>query len=533
MSKTQRRDFIKGFFFEARTNTTLTEYSGEWTYKQAAHLLRRATIGVTDSEIRAAVTDGLKKTVDKLLTNYTPNTSYISDFIGQDAEVVPPMDRNSDEFKTWQQNQINHRERLMRWWLKIISSNTVVSIQDKMSLFWADHLTVGFDSVGPGEFMYEHNNLYRKYSLGNFKDFIREGSTTSAMLRYLNGDMNFVDAKNNKINENFSRELLELFTTGVYDLEGKANYTQTDVYEGARALTGWVQGNSPKGQKFKSPKGMFLQQRWDSKEKTYLGKTGNWKLDDVINIIFGERAKQVAEFVCNKLYKEFVYDLSAEKDIVVELAKTFQASNWEIKPVLKQLLLSEHFYDNTNVGATHKSPMDYLVGLIRTLQLKNIPDFTEDKNIIPMRELYMRMISQGMDPFEPPNVAGWEGGRAWISAATLPARQKFLNDVMDINIKGKMPPPGQSQPPIFYQFDAVAFAKTFPDFDDIKKLTQNMTQFFLNVEPSKKEFDLLYNTILSGGADYEWKIDDPTQKANERIRKFIKVVGSLAKFQLK
>lgn len=444
---------------------------------------------------------------------------------------MPPGDRNSAEFQKWQQDQINKRERLMRWWLKIISS-APFSIQEKMSLFLADHLTVGFDSVGPGEFMYEHNNLYRKYSLGNFKEFISDGSKTSAMLRYLNGDMNFVDTKNNKVNENFSRELLELFTTGVYDLYGNQNYSQTDVYEGARALSGWVQSSSPKGQKFRSPKGQFIQQRWDNKDKMYLGKKGNWKLDEILNIIFSERSVQVSEFVCNKLYKFFVYDLSSDKNIVQELAKTFKENNWELKPVLKQLLMSEHFYDNSNIGAVHKSPLDFYIGLVRSLKLQLIPDFTEDKSVIPIRELYARLVTQGMDPFEPPNVAGWEGGRSWISVATLPARQKFVNDVMDEKLKGKNPPPGQQFPPIFYKFDAISFAKNFKDYNDIKKLSKNMALYLLNTSPSDKEYLFLYNSLLDGGVDYEWSLDDSNQKPNERIRKFLKAVATLSKYQL-
>lgn len=514
------------------TSTSLTPFTptstNAWDYAKAAHLLRRTVIGVKDAEIRQAVTDGLDKTLAKLFTPFTPSTERIKSWIGTEPQIAPPRGtRQGDpEYDAWFNTMLTHRSESAKWWLQVFTTSSV-SIQERMVLFWHNHFVSETDVVRTGEWMVQQNFLLRKHALGNFKTFTREITTDAAMLMYLDGVQNFKTRTNTQINENYARELQELFTMGVTDRAGNPNYTQKDVSEAARALSGWIIPQGSKGQMYGSLTSKFESIRWDSGSKTFLGQTGNWNTDDVINIIFAQKGEQVAKYICEKIYKAFVYDIP-DYSIVDGLADTFKNNNYEIKPVLDQLFRSEHFYDPTNIGAIPRSPTDYIVGMIRSFNLTNIPDFTPTLTGRTSNVLSDKLDSLGQLVNNAPNVKGWPGGRTWVSTSTLPARQQFVLDVMD----AKLTNGSRTSPQTIFQFDAVAFAKTFPNPNNLKQLTTDMAQFLLNVPPSATEFASLFETIVDGGKDYEWNINDAAQRPAERIKKFIKAAAQLAKFQL-
>jgi uncharacterized protein (DUF1800 family) len=270
----------------------------------------------------------------------------------------------------------------------------------------------------------------------------------------------------------------------------------------------------------------FILLFWDSGSKTIMGRTGVWRADDVVDIIFEQRADQVSKFICEKLYRTFVYDIP-DRVVIAEMAQSLRNNNWEVKPVVEQLLKSAHFYDETNIGALDKNPVDYLIGTIRGMGLANVPDLEPAATGRTTRDLSGRLSALGMTLFDPPNVKGWPGGRTWISTSTLPPRQKFSIDVAGGVLKG----PGANGTR-FYVFDPVAFGKSFPQPDNIHALSADMAQFLLNTPPSDKEAQHLYQTLLDGGVDYEWRINDPEQKPAERIRKFLAAAFQLAKYQL-
>jgi uncharacterized protein (DUF1800 family) len=505
-----------------RSSTGLEAYTGPWDYAHAAHLLRRATIGPTEAEIRQAVTDGLAATIVKLFTSFAPPLDLISSWAGQDPQIRPASASQAD-VDAFQQTAFDHRMQLTKWWPKVMAT-APLSIQERMTLFWHNHFTSEFDVVNFAEFMYTQNQLLRTNALGNFKKFVRDVTVDIAMLIYLDGGKNYKTGNRDNINENYARELQELFTMGVTDWDGNPNYTETDVHEAARSLSGWVGVPSSKGTLYAGLTSQFLSIRWDSDNKTFLGQTGKWNTDDVINIIFTQRADQVAKYICGKLYRAFVYDIP-DRVVVAQMAETLRTNNWEIKPVMEQLLTSAHFYDETNIGAMEKSPIDYVVGLVRGMRLGNIPDFVPATGRVAI-DLVNRLDVFGQLGFNPPNVKGWPGGRSWISTSTLPIRQKFTIDVSNGAIKGR------GSDTTYYMFDPVVFAKTFPNPGEIDELAADMARYFLNVEPSAKESQILYDTLLDGGAPYEWKIDDPAQKPDVRIRKFLAALVQLAKFQL-
>jgi uncharacterized protein (DUF1800 family) len=496
-----------------------------WDYMKAAHLLRRSMVGSTDPEIRTALAEGLDATIDRLLTPFTPASDDIATWAGQDPQVRPPA-QGTPEFDAYQLAYQQHKEQLLRWWLRTIATSPV-SIQEKLTYFWHNHFTSELQVVNFAEYMLTQNQLLRSNMLGNFKEFVRAVTKDLAMLIYLDGIKNYKSGARNNINENYARELMELFTMGVVDRNGTPNYTETDIAEAARALSGYAPVASPKGGAYSGLTSQFVQSRWDSGNKTFLGRTGAWKADDVIDIIFTERAEQVAWFICGKLYRAFVYDV-IDPVVVEGMSQTLRANNWEIRPVIVQLLKSAHFFDETNIGAMEKSPVDYIVGMIRGMGITDVPDFAPNATSRTGRDLAGRLMTLGQMLFDPPNVKGWPGGRTWLSTSTLPPRQKFALDLANARL--------MSQRVVVYKIDPIAFAKRFPGSAPgpgaLRKLTGEMARFLLNTPPSAKEEEMLFQTILDGGVDYEWNLDDPAQRADARIRKFLAAIVQLAKFQL-
>jgi len=505
--------------FAKRTSAGLEAYSGTWSYTQAAHLLRRCMIGPTDGDIRVAVADGLDATVNRLLQGFDPAMDLIQDWAGQDPQIRAA---DSASYDAWQQELFRRRETLMRWWPKVIATSPV-SIQEWLTLFWHGHYTSELQVVNFAEWMLGQNQLFRRSALGNVKQLTKDVTTDMAMLIYLDGIKNFKAGQRNNINENYARELMELFTCGVVDWDGNPNYTQSDVSEAARALSGWGPSVSTKGALYAGLTSLFVPGRWDSGQKTVMGQTGAWNADDIVDIIFDQRSMQVSQFICEKLYRALVYDV-ADRDVASAMAETLRNGGWEMRPVVEQLLKSAHFYDETNIGAIQRSPAEYLIAMVRGWGLQSVPDFNPAVSGRGSQDLVGRMGTLGMTLFDPPDVKGWRAGRTWVSTSTIPVRQKFAIDVA----KGSIRVRGTT----LYTFDAIAFAKVFPDYSDIRKLNANMAQFLLNTQPSDDEKQMLLDTLLAGGVNYEWDIDDPNQKADERIRKFLEAAVQLAKYQL-
>ncbi len=505
--------------FARRSSTGLDPYAGAWTYTEAAHLLRRCMVGPTDAEIRQAVADGLSATLVKLLSPVNVPLTLIDDWAGNDPQV-----RVTDQtmYQAFQDELQRKKGMFPRWWYNVIAVSPV-SIQERLTIFWHNHFVSDLQTVNFAEFMYGQNQLLRSHILGNFKQFVKDITKDMAMLIYLDGIKNSKTGNRNNINENYGRELMELFTCGVVDWDSNPNYTQNDVSEAARALSGWTFTQSSKGASYLGLVSQFVQNNWDNGSKTLMGQTGNWKADDVVDIIFAQRGDQVAKFICGKIYRAFIYDV-IDPVVVTGMAETLRTNNWELKPVIEQMLKSEHFFDMTNIGALEKSPVDYLVGMVRALNLGGVPDFNPAVVGRQGNELSGRCSTIGMALGDPPNVKGWPGGRTWVSTSTLPTRQKFGIDVSKSAIKVR----GVA----IYSFDAVAFAKTFPDYNDLRKLNTNMAQFLLNTQPSDLEKQKLLDTLLAGGVNYEWDIDSPDQKADARLRKFLEAVVQLAKYQL-
>lgn len=272
------------------------------------------------------------------------------------------------------------------WLDKMSSSNEI--LREKMTFFWHNHFAT---SAPFPVLMQEQNNMIRKHALGNFRDLVTEIAMDPAMIFYLNNQQNKKDAPN----ENFARELMELFTLG------RGNYTEQDIKESARAFTGWHVG--------KDGYFSFHKKDHDDGSKTFMGKTGNWNGHDIIRIILEQ--EEVAHFISRKIYKAFVSPF-IDEPFIAEMASRFRKSNYNIGDLMRFVFLSDHFYNQENRGVIIKSPVELIVGYKVLFQLKM-------KNADNMIKL-QRGLGQVL--FMPPNVAGWPGDRNWIDSTSLLVR---------------------------------------------------------------------------------------------------------------
>ncbi len=391
----------------------------EFGYWEAAHLLNRAGFGGTPEQVLVLSDMGLEGAVDYLLSwERTPETIPPTESFTNDI-MQPLSEKNRRErtqarkqgdevtlekFREARQERQRRDRRQMRdiqsWWLERMIE-TARPMQEKMTLFWHGHFATGYRAVEDSWHMLMQNDMLRRNALGNFKNDLVHGIIRDpAMIKYLNNNQNTRKSPN----ENLARELMELFTLG----EGNG-YTEDDIKQGARALTGMT---------FRDDTYTFNSRNHYSSSIKLLGKIGSFDGDDFVELIF--RRPSVATFVPWKMHRFFVND-THEVDRTTEAAvrrmgAVLRRSNWEVRPMLRELLMSQHFYAPEHRNTIIKSPVQLAVQAVRSLGT-------------PIRDI--RRVNQacgfmGQELFMPPSVKGWDGGRKWINTSTLFVRQNLL-----------------------------------------------------------------------------------------------------------
>jgi len=313
------------------------------------------------------------------------------------------MDKDERK-KIQQKNREGVRNLNMFWMHEMV--NTAAQLREKMAFFWHGHFACRNLNV-----FYQQGllDVLRRNALGNFGTMLKEVSRSAAMLNFLNNQQNRKDHPN----ENFARELMELFTMG------RGNYTEHDIKEAARAFTGW--GSNLKGEF------QFRRFQHDFGSKTVLGRTGNFDGEEVLDILLEE--KQTARYISGKIYK-FLVNEQPESEKVEWLADRFYKNNYDITKLLEDIFTSEWFYDEKNVGSKIKSPVELLVGIQRMLPMK-----LENEEALMILQ---RVLGQLL--FYPPNVSGWPGGKAWIDSSSLMMRMripKLIDDTDEMNVRPK------------------------------------------------------------------------------------------------
>lgn len=362
--------------------------------RQVCHLFLRGGFGVTPglwSTVRDKQPQKLVRELVRTSRNITPLRTI--DFTPPSiAEIRMMSDEEKQELA--KQGRQSLRELNIAWINRMATSEA--QLREKMTLFWHDHFAC---RLNHGLVMQIQNNTLREHALGKFGDLLLAISKDPGMLRFLNNQQNRKEAPN----ENFAREVLELFTVG------RGHYTEQDIREAARAFTGW--SSNLRGEF------VFRKRQHDFGTKTFMGKSGNFDGEDILKIILEQ--KQTARHLCTKLYRFLVNPIVDETMVEIWATRLYE-SDYHIGELLEEMLTSDHFYEERNIGARIKSPVEYLVGMMRMLNM----NFTRDEAPLMIQKLLGQVL------FQPPNVAGWPEDRGWIDSSSMMARLKIPEAVI-------------------------------------------------------------------------------------------------------
>jgi len=413
--------------------------SANWNYDAAAHLLERAGFGGTPEQIEVLASMSPAEAVRRMVYFDSVDNSHLLPFEHSGIhdpglEPFPPSRPATTElakatgealgvkvkatgnrrlqpvvnkFFYWLRASVLETNRVAYWWAnRMVASNT--PLQEKMALFWHGHYAVNESKVRDYRKLLKELELFHEMGTGNFRDLMVAVAQDPAMLSFLDAGVNVKGASN----ENFAREIMELFTMGV------GNYSESDIREAARAFTGW----NYIGLEF-----VVNDEQHDSGEKTFLGHTGNFDGVEIIDLIMDQPV--TAEFIAGKLYRFFVRQ-ELSPTLATELGSIFRDADYELAPLLETIFMSQDFYSPASVGNQIKSPVHLVISTYRKLGLDNVPgvpDFNRATGAL------------GQSLFRPPTVAGWAGGRSWVTPGLLLERGNFARDVLfpDINF---MPP---------------------------------------------------------------------------------------------
>lgn len=571
--------------------SNLAPYTGTWTEWEVLHLLRRTNFGSKKAWVNTLLPMSPSAAVDAVLNiNTTPPAPPVNWYqnlssTSADESAVTGNNNATDNLvvgygDNWTNHyfsantnaanpntantngQITNHYRMdgLRRWLFGLTLNGDITIREKMVWFWYHFIPIDFETIYQSSNSYVVNNsarifyryfkLFRDNALGNFKTLIRSVATEPAMMFYLNNQANSATAPD----ENFARELMELFTLGKDD--PNSTYTQADVVAAAKVVTGWRVQNLNTA----TPVTNFVSASHSTGNKQFSayfnntvinyqsGAAGANELDALINMIFA-KSTVVSQYICRRLYRYFVYydiDANIEANVIVPLAQTFVANNWNILPVLQQLFKSQHFFDVANRGVYIKSPFDLVAGMLNNFSLN-----TTDANIEWQYRIWSRFndsysLSMEQQMGSIPNVSGWNAfyqtpayHQYWINSNAVQKRFAFIRDQFNgYTISGVT---GRT-----FKVDVAAFAQQYGNTiaRDPNALTAVCIKYLIPVDLSQAQKDSLKgSTLLSGQTnDAYWTTawdnfvaaDTTATRAviEPRLRNLLSGIAQLAEYQL-
>lgn len=364
-----------------------------WNELRVRHAYRRLGYDAN----KTAITNALSLTPSELIDQIINESLNTPNWTAPSWANYTNDDYNNQGLDFDEQTQANHDE-LMH---EVINQMQTVGLKARLIMFWSNHFVTRLEDYYTSNHLYEYYNTLETYAFGNFEDFVRAIGKTSAMLVFLNG----VENSSYNPNENYARELYELFTLGVDN-----GYTQQDIVETSKALTGY---NHRENWTYPI---YFDNSTFNDTQKTIFNQTGNWNYDDVIDILFQQKAPLIAQHICKKLYTYFV-SATVNEDVVTEMANLFVV-DFNIENILRTLFKSQHFFDSKTIGTQIKSPYDL------TMSYLNITNFSLQEDFNQAMVWFNGLMGQQM--FNPVDVAGWQGDRDWINSSTLTGRWEIL-----------------------------------------------------------------------------------------------------------
>ncbi|HKK74962.1 MAG TPA: DUF1800 family protein [Saprospiraceae bacterium] len=488
----------------------LEAYEGPWEALQARHLLSRALFGVRKSELEASLNAGLKATLDELLSELTLPEPPVNDYEGLEDGAEDPHVGFGESWLNAPHGGQKESYRIVslkNWMIKNILEETP-NLRQKMVLLWSTLLPTKIWDVFIAKASYKYLEKLHKHALGSYRQLIKDITLDPAMLIFLN---NFVNTKEAP-DENFARELQELFTVG----KGPdAQYTEGDVQAAARVMTGWSitwdkrENEGPFEARFNAWAHDTSNKQFSEFYDNRLiegngGQAGRLEVYELLDMIMANR--ETARYIVRRIYSFFVSNEindATEEQIIRPLAQLFRESDYAIAPVMRKLLGSAHFYEQANRGVLIKSPADHLLGIWRTLEVEQRGIGLHEQYRIH-RSMLWHMANQGMEMGDPPNVAGWAAyyqkpqyDKAWITTDTITRRAGGTDSLLYWGF--------WISPEIRIKVDIVKFVAGLNNPADPNDLLEEAAHLLLGLELSESVRDQLKSTLLSGQLqDYYW-----------------------------
>ncbi len=488
-----------------------------WDARNARHLLNRAGFGVPRERLDRLAGLDVGTAVRELVYYETqfesvkkpdlvidnPSRRELNELYG-DADEEERRKIRNDRRKEERKSM----GRLKGWWIHRMMT-TKRPLQEKLALFWHGHFATSAQKVQEPLLNWQVNDIARRNASANFKTLAIEMGQSPAMLRYLDNNR----STKRKPNENWARELMELFTMGV------GNYSEADIKNSARAFTGWTCDHETF---------QYREDQHDFGSKTFMGQKGDFDGWDIYDIIFEQPA--TAEYIASELWTYFVYE-NPEPEIVMELAETLRKNDYEMKPMLELMFASNAFYSDKAVGTQIKSPAQLIVQMCSDLGVEQ-PPYTSVNTA--MRQL-------GQELFYPPNVKGWDGGRAWINANALLYRYNLPGMLIapratrDDRMQQNKRNTGKADKPMMMErkpnrpvpWDANAFFSQF-EFETVGECVDTLSDYFLSVSLSPDQ----RATIVEAMGARERTPMTPNSVSGQRMRAALHLLTSSAEYQL-
>ncbi|MBK8700134.1 MAG: DUF1800 domain-containing protein [Saprospiraceae bacterium] len=490
----------------------LEKFTGPWTKQHSAHLLRRTVFGAEYHDIAQFTAQGMDKSID-ILTNFGPVADPPVNYDFESDPKVPIgatwVNKGHDPVN----NTNNYRYRSLFGWTMGRMMAKEMNVREKMTLFWHNHFVVS--DINDARYYYKYIDTFRQDPLGNFKEFAKKMTIDPAMLRYLNGNQNTKNAPN----ENFARELLELFTIGKGPIAGPGDYThytEVDVLAIARVLTGWTDVG------FRNPNvdlvtSTFRPNQHDITQKKLSHRFNNATINNggaeeyktLIDIIFTQ--DEVSRFIARKLYRWFVYyqiDANIETTVIEPMAQIIRDNGYNLKPALVALFSSAHFY--SDFGCMIKHPLDFVASATNQTGTKVTGDLAQQYNTWNSFFQFGALLQ--MRYFDIPSVAGWKAYyqeplfyQTWINSVTLPLRKSYTDALTTTNLNTRG---------IRLDIDVLAVIKGFSNPVDIETLINDLALVLLAKPLSENQLATLKELMIPGLPDYEWTVEYEDHLAN-------------------
>ncbi|MGR3811268.1 DUF1800 family protein [Jiulongibacter sp. NS-SX5] len=491
---------------------SLDEYTSALNKAEVYHLLKRCCYSIDVDFANSLIGKTAREVVNMLINNATNRTIPAPPFDTNQSFRNPNLlsaEQYQDERYKNLTTHFAQNEQLIEWWIDLMRKDTK-SLGEKVTFMWHSHFTTQYEGNEPiaAQFMYRQNQLLRRQFLGDFKSFLEQITIDGAMLQYLNGSQNIKDAPN----ENYARELFELYAVGI----GDGHYTEEDIREAAKVLTGWKATHFVEEGKAYQPYLQVNQFSTDTKTVFDTEFVVDYELTEsnifknsiqkLMEVTLDKKGEEVSRFIMGKMYRAFVYNKpdTDENETVKELATFFKDNNFDTKKALVKLLTSQHFFDANNHGISIKSPLESFLSFTAHFDISN-------------EELRKALKDYGQELLNPPDVSGWKGYRTWVNTKSLPG---FIDSFTAIlNSKTDQ-----------YVGD---WAASLDSFEDSYGLTESLALLFFGRIPAEARLKKVENALLGGAPYYEWpEIAANRENAGIRVKVALKDMMKMPEFYL-